>query len=85
MNRSKAWRAIEKVAELNELVYALNRFGENSCLNKGEYRSVEGIGIVGKVKEGKEAWKKIPSARSLKKKQGQEHRGRTTLSVCGGE
>ncbi|MCX6339984.1 MAG: hypothetical protein NTX71_08700 [Candidatus Aureabacteria bacterium] len=68
MSKSRAWRAIEKVAGLNELVYALNRFGENSGLNKGEYRSVNGIGIVGKVMEGKGAWKKRLSARSLKKK-----------------
>jgi hypothetical protein len=43
MNKSRAWRAIEKVAELNELVYALNRFGEKTGLNKGEYRSPAGI------------------------------------------
>ena len=61
MSKTKAWRAIEKVAELNELVCALNRFGENSGLNKGEYRSVKGIEVLGKVKEGKGAWKRRPS------------------------
>lgn len=53
MSKSRAWRSIERVAELNELVYALNRFGERAGMNRGEYRSVRGIGSVGEVKEGR--------------------------------
>jgi hypothetical protein len=46
MNKSGAWRAIEKMAELNELVYALNRFGEKTGLNRGGYRLATGIGAA---------------------------------------
>lgn len=52
MSKSRAWLAIEKVAELNELVYALNRFGEKAGLNRGDYRSAA-IGSGDEVKEGR--------------------------------
>lgn len=56
MNKSRAWRAIEKVAELNELVHVLNRFGERAGLNRGEYRSVMGIEGVDKIREERRRW-----------------------------